>query len=165
MFAQTFVQEQMEYIASKFRVTGLCKGNPLATGGFPSQWASDAGNVSIWWRHHDEVINKHIAAWTKWPTFRWGDFKNTFPPQVITRMFEPTAWLQMHFQLKWNMKLSISSIKQSLSVHDDVIKWKHFPRHWPFVRGIHRSRWIPRTKASDAELWCFLWSASEQAID
>ena len=23
--------------------------------------------------------------------------------------------------------------------HDDVIKWKHFPRCWPFVRGIHRS--------------------------
>ena len=21
----------------------------------------------------------------------------------------------------------------------DVIKWKHFPRYWPFVRGIHRS--------------------------
>ena len=25
------------------------------------------------------------------------------------------------------------------SYHDDVIKWKHFPRYWPFVRGIHRS--------------------------
>ena len=24
--------------------------------------------------------------------------------------------------------------------HDDVIKWKHFPRYWPFVRGIH---WSP----------------------
>ena len=23
--------------------------------------------------------------------------------------------------------------------HDDVIKWRHFPRYWPFVRGIHRS--------------------------
>ena len=23
--------------------------------------------------------------------------------------------------------------------HDDVIKWKHFPRNWPFVRGIDRS--------------------------
>ena len=23
--------------------------------------------------------------------------------------------------------------------HDDVIKWKHFPRYWSFVRGIHRS--------------------------
>ena len=26
-----------------------------------------------------------------------------------------------------------------VSMHDDVIKWKHFPRYWPFVRGIHRS--------------------------
>ena len=24
-------------------------------------------------------------------------------------------------------------------IHGDVIKWKHFPRYWPFVRGIHRS--------------------------
>ena len=24
-------------------------------------------------------------------------------------------------------------------IHDDVIKWKHFPCYWPFVRGIHRS--------------------------
>ena len=23
--------------------------------------------------------------------------------------------------------------------HDDVIKWKHFPRYWPFVQGIHRA--------------------------
>ena len=47
------------------------------------------------------------------------------------------------------------------SSHDDVIKWKHFPRYWPFVPGIHRSRWIPHTKASDAELWCLLWSVPE----
>ena len=26
-----------------------------------------------------------------------------------------------------------------LSAYDDVIKWRHFPRYWPFVRGIHRS--------------------------
>ena len=24
-------------------------------------------------------------------------------------------------------------------LHDDIIKWKHFSRYWPFVRGIHRS--------------------------
>ena len=24
--------------------------------------------------------------------------------------------------------------------HDDIIKWKYFPRYWPFVRGIH---WSP----------------------
>ena len=26
-----------------------------------------------------------------------------------------------------------------LAVHDDVIKWKSFPRYWPFTRGINRS--------------------------
>ena len=45
--------------------------------------------------------------------------------------------------------------------HDDVIKWKHFPLYWPFVRGIHRSTVNSHTRASDAELWCFRWSASE----
>ena len=45
--------------------------------------------------------------------------------------------------------------------HDDVIKWKHFPCYWPFLREYHRSRWIPCTKASDAVLWCFLWSSPE----
>ena len=24
-------------------------------------------------------------------------------------------------------------------MHDEVIKWKHFPLYWPIVRGIHRS--------------------------
>ena len=45
--------------------------------------------------------------------------------------------------------------------HDDVINWKHIPRYWPFVRDFTGDRWIPRTKASDAELWCFLWSAPD----
>ena len=26
-------------------------------------------------------------------------------------------------------------------------------------------RWIPHTKASDAELWCFLWSAPEKMLE
>ena len=26
-----------------------------------------------------------------------------------------------------------------ISLHDDVIKWKHIPRYWSFVWGIHRS--------------------------
>ena len=30
-------------------------------------------------------------------------------------------------------------LRQWFGTHDDVIKWKHFPRYWPFVRGIHRS--------------------------
>ena len=32
-----------------------------------------------------------------------------------------------------------STRRLKIAKHDDVIKWKHFPRYWPFVRGIHRS--------------------------
>ena len=68
------------------------------------------------------------------------------PVQCGTREDELTSWTLMILLIANN---------------NDVVKWKHFPRYWPFVRGIHRSRWIPDTKASDAELWCFLWSAPE----
>ena len=38
---------------SKLRVTGLCAGNSPGIGEFPAQMASNAENVSIWWRQHD----------------------------------------------------------------------------------------------------------------
>ena len=38
---------------SKLRVTDLCEGNSLVTSEFPAQRASNAENVSNWWRHHD----------------------------------------------------------------------------------------------------------------
>ena len=37
---------------SKLRVTGLCAGNSPGTVEFSAQMASNAENVSIWWRHH-----------------------------------------------------------------------------------------------------------------
>ena len=40
---------------SKLRVTGLCAGNSPGTGEIPAQMASNAENVSIWWRHHVEL--------------------------------------------------------------------------------------------------------------
>ena len=40
---------------SKLRVTGFCAGNSPEAGEFPAQMASNAENVSIWWRHHEKV--------------------------------------------------------------------------------------------------------------
>ena len=51
---------------SKRRVTGLCEGNPPVTGGFPSQRASNAENVSIWWRHHVIIMPPHSHHNTWW---------------------------------------------------------------------------------------------------
>ena len=42
---------------SKLRVTGLCAGNSPETGEFPAQMASNAENVSIWWRHHESSVH------------------------------------------------------------------------------------------------------------
>ena len=35
--------------------------------------------------------------------------------------------------------VSQENLPRKVLGHDDVIKWKHFPRYWPFVRVIHRS--------------------------
>ena len=37
---------------SKLCITGLCVGKSPTSGEFPAQRASNAENVSIWWRHH-----------------------------------------------------------------------------------------------------------------
>ena len=37
---------------SKLRITGLSAGNSPETGEFSAHTASNAENVSIWWRHH-----------------------------------------------------------------------------------------------------------------
>ena len=57
--------------------------------------------------------------------------------------------------------------------HDDVIKWKHFPRHWPFVRGIHRSpvnsphkgQWRGALMFSLICLWINGWVNNREAGD
>ena len=38
---------------AKLRVTGLCSGKSPVTGEIPAQMASNAENVSIWWRHRE----------------------------------------------------------------------------------------------------------------
>ena len=45
--------------------------------------------------------------------------------------------------------------------HDDVIKWKYFPRYWPFVRGIYRSPVNSPHKGQWRGALMFLWSAPE----
>ena len=43
----------------------------------------------------------------------------------------------MHLKNVYEMSAILSQPK---CVHDDVIKWKHLPRYWLFVRGI---QWSP----------------------
>ena len=52
--------------------------------------------------------------------------------------------------------------------HDDVIKWKHFPRYWPFVRGIHRGhkgQWRGALMFSLICVWINGWVNNREAGD
>ena len=57
--------------------------------------------------------------------------------------------------------------------HDEVIKWKHFPRYWPFVRGIHRcpgnsqhkSQWRGALMFSLICVWINAWVSNRGAGD
>ena len=50
----------------------------------------------------------------------------------------------MNHSFQWGWRCLLESFWSSVFsnnislTHDDVIKWKHFPCYWPFVRGIHR---------------------------
>ena len=47
--------------------------------------------------------------------------------------------------------------------HDDVIKWKHFPRYWPFVRGI--GQWRGALMFSLISVWINGWVNNHEAGD
>ena len=47
---------------SKLRVTGLCAANSPRTDEFPAQMASNAKNVSIWWRHRGIYVCRYIIS-------------------------------------------------------------------------------------------------------
>ena len=58
-------------------------------------------------------------------------------------------------------------------LHDDVVKWKHFPHHWLFVRGIHRSpvnsphkgQWRGALMSSLINAWTNDWVSTRDAVD
>ena len=59
----------------------------------------------------------------------------------------------------WNIFNTVNTVP------DDVIKWKLFPRYWPFVPEFTDYGWIPLKKSSGAELWSLLWSAPEPTVE
>ena len=57
------------------------------------------------------------------------------------------AALQWSCEKSWLFVTPSTSIAHDMTgLPDDVIKWKHFPRYWPFVREFIGHRWIPRTQ-------------------
>ena len=130
----------------KLRGTGLCEGNSPVTGDVPSQRASNAENVSIWWRHHElwfeNVGVTVLKLWNQpWCAQHEGVFDKSRSVHQYSRVIGRVAVNCLVAWWRHQMKKIIFHVTSPL--------WGESTSH----------RWIPLAKASDPERWCFLWSA------
>ena len=78
-----------------------------------------------WWC---EFVYIYIYIWVNMYFYIF--LATTFRAKMVDIMAISSHWCSPH---------SPSGNSLLLRSHGDVIKWKHFPRDWPFVRGSHRS--------------------------
>ena len=121
----------------------FCAGNSPITGEFPAQLAS---NAELWyflcsngWANNRNAgdLGRHGAHHDVTATFQWD-----WICLNISYLYHSYYWISGIILIHWNVECN----KQ---IH------REFTGHG----------WIPRTKAVDAELWCFLWCAPEPTVE
>ena len=95
--------------------------------------------IIAWYRNRRQAI-----ICTNYDLVYWGIDALLGINELIMSLAETARWLQQPSS-SWP-RPTVSTFQYfrwyvlTKSTHDDVIKWKHFPLNWPFVRGIHRSQ-------------------------
>ena len=110
-------RHQMETFSA---LLALCEGNSPVTGEFPAQRSVTRDfDVSF-----DVSLNNRLSK--QW----WGWWFET-----------PSYSLWRHCNESGRSRIFHTDANSAEygATQDEVIKWKHFPRYWPPVRGIHRS--------------------------
>ena len=88
-----------------------------------------------WWCDVKSIWGKW-GGWLYLPNYMVCDTLPPYTHRIEIRAFAlapSRAWLRNMETPKYLLQGSLL-----LTFNDNVIKWKHFPRYWPFVRGIHR---------------------------
>ena len=100
--------------------------------------AASIGSVPAWFWHSAAYLQGNVLTplWRKLNRTRFQSVWNTFIgiKSIFVRLSTPVIIF-----IKTAQVLRLLRKSRWAWFHDDVIKWKHFPRYWPFVRGIHRS--------------------------
>ena len=99
----------------------------------------------------------------------WYILRSHWPLKQIVNHLKITNSNNDCWMLRTSAATMIAEVASHI-IHDQLFKCKNVSmmvssngsilHYWPFVWGTHR--WISRTKANDAELWCFLWSSSSE---
>ena len=111
------------------------------------------------------VSSYWIESWNMTLQFKCGDtysYHFFYLDQIIkSGIHSYHYFFHINKKLTVLINLLVAITLVSLKYHGEVIKWKHFPRFWPFVQGINQSPVISPNKGGDLELWCFPWTAPE----
>ena len=99
---------------STLRVTGLCVGNSPGPVNSPHK-----GPVTRKMFPFDDVIMMGNPMMVRWYLY--------------------ISLSIIHINTASRFRYSVVK-SDTILYNDDVIKWKHFPCYWPFVRGIHQSQ-------------------------
>ena len=132
-------RHQMETFSA---LLALCAGNSPVTSEFSAQRPVTRSFYVFFYLR----LNKRLSKQS------WGWWFET-PSRSLWRHCNDNHWYRELLHNKIYIEGSVQGCSNSSAVtlellqpcpkpptcHDDVIKWKHFPRYWPFVRGIHRS--------------------------
>ena len=131
----------------------ICAGNSPVPGEFPTQrpvtQSFDFSLTCVWingWVNNRKVgdLRRYRAHYDA--SVMCIDTMYTALLRFVLR------WLRQRCMIRWCITMPIifyvsavavntltSCATKPSAVHDDVIKWKYFPRHWPFVSSIHQS--------------------------
>ena len=160
---------------SKLRVTGLCEGNSPVTGEFFARRASNAKNVSIWWRHHG-MLNIIALWWWFCPCCVRGAmwFHTAFWCLYPQNPFFNSHFLFGNKYGKTSLVKILGNFDISINLLPLVLIWRSAPclKHWnqswlgeavftlpSGKQWDHRSPWSHRWLSADSDECCK--SASE----
>ena len=158
---------------SKLRVTGLCVGKSPGPGTSPHK-----GPVTRKMLPLDDVIMWRI--YLRFPQYHVIEYPNStenheklkyYNDLVSTITRDITRYNRITLLWRELMEPSGQSTRLigCLSMHDDVSKWKHFPRNWPFVRSQvnspHKGQWCGALMFSLICVWINGWENNRETGD
>ena len=116
-----------------FRVTGPLCGEFTGPGEFPTQRpVTRSFDVFFDLRLNKRLSKQPWGWWFETPSWSLWRHRNDFVKCKLPKIHV------MYERIFTVLKCPEWCCPKGVRRHDDAIKWKHFPRNWPFVRGIHR---------------------------
>ena len=97
----------------------------------------EAGHLRRHRAHYDVIVMTPVRS----KIFNW-NLNNPSRNAIERNCYVQQFWSAILIRPRW--------VK---CCYDDVIKWKHFPRYWYLCGEFTSHRWIPHTKASDADVF------------